>query len=59
MVNDPRNETLLYIEREFSSYEVNLIDIEYKAYNYLDYHDQEELRKCEYLNKIPKGMFGR
>ena len=52
-------ETLLYIERELCSYEVNVIDIEWKAFNYLDYHDQEELRKWEYLNKLPRGMFGR
>jgi len=57
MVND--NETLLYIEREFNSYEVNIIDIEFKAYNYLDYDDQKKLRQWEYLNKLPKGMFGR
>ena len=52
-------ETLLYIERELTSYEVNLIDIEGKASSYLDYHDQVELRKWEYLNKIPKGLFER
>lgn len=52
-------ETLLYIERELTSYEVNVIDIEWKAFKYLDYHDQEELRKWKYLNKIPKGLFER
>ena len=52
-------ETILYIEREFTSYELNVVDIEWKAYRYLDYHNQKELRKWEYLNKIPRGIFGR
>jgi len=57
MVND--GDSLLYIERESSTYDIGIIDLEGKARNYLDYHDQNELRKWEYLNKIPKGMFER
>ena len=52
-------ETLEYIVRESQSYEMNIIDLETTARNYLDYHNQEELRKWEYLSKIPKGLFGR
>ena len=53
------DEQLQYIVNEDRSYEINVVDIESKAYRYLDYHNQKELRKWEYLNKIPRGIFGR
>lgn len=55
MVND--GDSLLYIEREYSSYFGNLRDIELDAYQRMGYHDKIELEKQKWLGKIPKGLF--
>jgi len=52
-------ETILYIEREYTSYYGKLSDIELKAYQEMGYHDRIELEKWEYLGKLPVGLFGR
>lgn len=57
VVND--GETILYIEREYSSYYGNLTDIELSIYQRMEYHDRIELEQWEYLNKIPRGIFRR